>query len=402
MKSKEKSKEKEEKKMSARARRNLYMLWAKRVGAIVLALIFVLTLAMPMFALSKQEEQTIEEIIKLIQQNYSGDTTTKREKLMEGLYKGLLEQLDPYSTFLNTEEYAKLLDNDIVGIGVYIETRDDYVHFTGVIQGSPAEKAGVKAGDILYRVEGISAKGMNNLDAANKLRGEAGTKVKFTVKRGEKEMLFEVVRAKIEVPSVTYEIRKSGIGYIALSIFDKEAAVKMYEALEFFQKKKVERVILDLRNNGGGYLDSAVAIASMFLPKDSLMVSLKRKHAEPQEYKAIGGNYTFKLAVLVNENSASASEILAGSLKAHNRATLVGAGTYGKGTVQNLIPLSTTGYAKLTTGEYYVGTDIKVNGVGVEPHIVCGSEEALEKAEAHLLEPVKKEEAKKKADSGKK
>lgn len=387
-----KSKEKDNKKMSARARRNLYMLWAKRVGAVLLALIFVLTLAMPMFALADEEEQTIDEIMQLIQKHYSGDTSTDREKLMEGLYKGLLQQLDPYSTFLNKEEYAKLLDNDIVGIGVYIEAKNDYVHFTGVIKGSPAEKAGVKAGDILYSVEGVSAKGMDITRAADRIRGAEGTKVKFSVRRREEIIPFEIVRAKINVPSVKYEIRESGTGYIELSVFDAEAAPKMREALSYFKSKNVERVILDLRNNGGGYLDSAISIASLFLPKGSIVVTLQRKATMPQSYTTIGGNFGFRLVVLVNQNSASASEILAGALKVHDRATLVGTKTFGKGTVQNLIPLSTTGYAKLTTGEYFVGHQTKVNGRGIAPHIECKPEEALERAEAFFLEPV--EEAK--------
>lgn len=295
------------------------------------------------------------------------------KKLMEGALKGMLQSIDPYSDYYTPEEAAELYKDMLgvfSGIGVYIEEKDSYINIIEVIKNSPAEKAGLKEGDLIVSIDDTDTKGIQ-LDQASKLiKGPIGTKVKLGIKRESKSLpiYIEVIRDTVNENPVKYEIIEDDIGYIRLSEFSANSAKAMKNALASMDKQGITNIILDLRNNPGGLLDQVVDIAKYFIPKGPI-VHIQEKNKDLVTYISTLEKPKYKLVLLVNENSASASEILAGAVKDTNSGIIIGKKTFGKGIVQSMKPVQTGGIIKLTFAVYLTPNKTYIHGKGIQPHI---------------------------------
>ncbi|TJX12916.1 S41 family peptidase [Tissierella creatinini] len=312
------------------------------------------------------------ETFQYIKDNYPFEI--KDSDLVEGGLKGMLQSIDPYSDYYTPEEATevyKSMFGTFSGIGIYIEKKDSYINIKDTIQGAPGEKAGLKKDDLIISINGIDTKNMT-LDNAQKLiQGAIGTKVKLGIKRDNNtpHIYIEVKRDKIIINPVHYEIIDNKIGYIKLSEFSQYATIEINKALEEFDKKNISKVILDLRDNPGGLLGQAIEISRKFVPKGPI-VHIKEKNKELITHLSTNQKPKYKLVLLVNENSASASEIVAGAIKDTKAGTIIGKKTFGKGVVQSIIPLSNGSILKLTTSEYLTPKKLSINGKGVEPDVV--------------------------------
>lgn len=327
-----------------------------------------------------QELAVFAEALYLAKQDYVEDVPFR--DLLYGAIDGMLQSLDPNSCFLEPEEYADFREEssgEFCGIGVTVDLDEDGLRVIAPIDGSPAAKAGILPGDYILAVDGKKVEGESLDDVVKRIRGERGTKVELAVLRpdGTKKK-FTLTRGDIRVASVKFESPpKDGIGFVRLSSFTDKTPGEFADALARLRKLGARGLVLDLRDNPGGLLDSAVAVAEMLLPPGSVIVTVKgRRFAEdePSVYRAGAcpvRDRRLPLAVLVNGNSASASEVLAGALQAHGRARLVGVRTYGKASVQNVIPLSDRPSCalRLTTGYYYTPAGVCIHGKGLRPDI---------------------------------
>ncbi|MEC7907341.1 MAG: S41 family peptidase [Verrucomicrobiota bacterium] len=299
--------------------------------------------------------------------------------LTESAMEGMISQLDPYSEYLDFERLKRLdeeTSQEFGGIGVQVEMRDEYVTVVAPLEGTPGERAGLLRGDRIVEVDGESLKGLGFMESVAKLKGRPGTKVAISVVReAETDRLkLEIIRELIEVDNVHgAEILNEGIGYLRISQFGRRTGEELSESVDLLLERGMQALIIDLRNNPGGLLDSAVEVASQFLPHGELIVSTKGRHdSMSEEWRAVnrGQYHEFPLAVLINPGSASASEIVAGALKDSGRAKLVGDKTFGKGSVQSILPLGSASGLKLTTAKYYTPGGYVIHKRGVEPDIV--------------------------------
>lgn len=291
---------------------------------------------------------------------------------------GMVSDLDPYSSFLAPESLKSLnesTEGSFVGVGINVESGKQGVKVVAPLEGSPALKAGIKAGDTITAVDGQSLEGASLSDAVGKMRGEEGSTVEVTVKRSDgSRAKVELVRDSIKLSCVE-SCRKleDQIGFIRISKFTASTADDVEKALRSLEKQGVHKLILDLRDNPGGVLSSAVELSAFFLKKGELIVSLRNRAGEKKErnYKS-GGGYKFPdmpMAVLVNHGSASASEVVAGALRDNKRAVIVGTRTYGKASVQSVIKMSLRPECaiRLTTGHYYTPGKYLIHGCGIPP-----------------------------------
>lgn len=307
----------------------------------------------------------------------------------EGLYKPDLDQMilgaasgivdslhDPYSKYLDKDTWQELkirLEAKFGGIGVYVlEESKGKFKIISPIKGTPAYRAGIKNGDIILKINGESVHNMTQDEVVSLMRGDPGTQLLLTVYRESdgKEHEFKIVREIINVPSVDYEVLDTthGIGYISLNQFHAHSAEEMADAInELAGEKKVKGLILDLRYNGGGDFNAALEIASLFLDKGKEIVKVRDGKGREEVYKSSGNNIDIPVVVLINEDSASAAEILAGALKDNKRALLVGKTTFGKGLVQTVYPLRDGGALKLTTQKYFTPSGTDINEIGIHP-----------------------------------
>ena len=300
------------------------------------------------------------------------------EKMMEYAAKGLLAGLDdPYTFYYSPEEYQKMLEDDegkYVGIGVMIlsDVNEDTCIISRVFKGSPAEEAGVMRGDLLYRVgEDLYVTPENVTEAVNIMRGEPGTTVDVTFIRDGEEITFNIYRKEIQVNQVESTILAPGIGYIALYEFAGEADQEFKKALEDLTTQGIEGLIIDLRDNSGGWVLQALEIGDLFMDAGDLCYLVYRDGTEEHLYRTRNGKTDVKLVVLVNEMSASSSEILTGALRDSADATVVGTTTFGKGIVQSVLPSGDQGAGfQITVAEYFSPKGNKVHEVGIEPDIV--------------------------------
>ncbi len=280
---------------------------------------------------------------------------------------------DEYTRFLpprDMREQTLSIDSRLYGIGIQIGVRDNKLQVVSVLEDTPAEAAGLKAKDQIIRIDGQETAGMTVEQAADRIRGKEGTAVKLTIRRGEKTVVEEIVRAEIRLKSVfTEELEDDRIGYVRLNSFISETATaEMHEILQKMKDKKA--IILDLRGNYGGLLDNAVAIADMFLEKGDIVSIVNRKQ-ERRTYRAYPGqNANQPMVILIDGGSASASEILSGALKDHRRATLIGTQSYGKGLVQKINPLPDGSGLNITISKYFTPKGTDIDHKGIAPDIV--------------------------------
>lgn len=296
------------------------------------------------------------------------------EDLQNGLYKGLLEGLaDPYSVYYTQEEYNEMMESSggvYYGIGAYLQQNAETMEIRVLrpIPGTPAEEAGLKPDDILKEVDGedISNEDLNVVVA--KIKGEAGTDVRIGVKReGEDELLqLEMERRRVEIITVEHEMLENQIGYIEILEFDDVTTDQFKTAYEDLQEQGMKSLVLDLRDNPGGNLDVVVEISDMLLP-EGLIVYTQDKYGSKEEFSSDAECFGKPMVVIVNENSASASEILAGAIKDYKAGTLLGTTTYGKGIVQQIIPLGDGTGIKLTVSKYYTPSGKNIHDIGIEP-----------------------------------
>jgi len=317
--------------------------------------------------------------VYLIAKNYYVEPVTPKQLLINAA-KGMLEKLDPYSEYFTREELKEFQEDtygEFGGIGIEISIEKGRPIVVAPIEGTPAYKAGLRAGDIIVEINGKDTYGMSIIDVVKLIRGKPGTPVELTIYRPETKKTFKVkiVRAIIHINPVKWTIiEPEHIGYIKIVQFQPNTAEELKKALEEVLAKHVKGLIIDLRNNPGGLLDQAVAVADLFLPKGKVVVSIKGRIGE-ETYKtkhpALVPEDT-KVVILVNRGTASASEIVSGCLQDYKRAILVGEKTFGKFRVQNLIPLENGKYGavKITTAFYYTPKGRMLDKKGIKPDIV--------------------------------
>lgn len=323
-----------------------------------------------------EELKTFTEVLTLIKKNYVDDVKTK--DLINGAIKGMITSLDPHSGFMTPEQFKEFqveTKGEFGGIGIQIGIKDGVLTVIAPIEDTPAYNAGIKAGDKILKISGESTKNISITDAVSKMRGPKGTSVTLTIFReGWKEPKdFTIIRDIIKIKSVKSKIFPDNIGYIKLTQFQETTTNELKNELDKLKKEGVTSLILDLRNNPGGLLNVAVEVSEQFLPQNKLVVYIKDRSGKRAEYYTEKTNpyYTeLPMVVLVNHGSASASEIVAGALKDWNRAIIIGIQTFGKGSVQSLIPLSDGSGLRLTTAKYYTPKGISIQGVGITPDII--------------------------------
>ena len=315
----------------------------------------------------------LSSIEQIVDKDYLGEID--ENKIFDETIKGYVEGLnDEYSQYFTKEELDKYktdnIEGQFVGIGVYIiqDTEKNAIRVLAPIKGSPAEKAGILAGDYIVKVDDQAYTGEQITEATNKMKGKEGTKVKIQIIRDEKTLDFEVERANVRVNPVEADIYEENIGYLKISSFDQGSGSEVTKKVEELKEKNIKSLIIDLRNNGGGIVDEAIEIADLFTNKDSTLLITKDKHGNENISKAKKDKVIeVPIIVLTNENTASASEILAGALKDNNVAKIVGTTTFGKGVIQELLTMKDGTGLKLTTNEYYTPNRNKINKVGIEP-----------------------------------
>lgn len=326
-----------------------------------------------------EELKVFTEVLSIVRKNYVEDV--KPKDLIYGAIKGMLSSLDPHSAFMTPDMYKEMqveTKGEFGGIGIQIGIKEGMLTVIAPIEDTPAYKAGIKAGDKIIKINNEFTKDMSLHDAVSKMRGVPKTPVTITILReGWKETKdFTIIRDIIKIKSVRSKLLEDGIGYIKINQFQEQTAADLSNAMEQLMKEKINSLILDLRNNPGGLLNSAVDVTSQLLPPGKLVVYTKDRKGERTEYytKAGGANSTLPMVVLVNQGSASASEIVAGALKDWNRSVILGTQTFGKGSVQSVVPLSDGSGIRLTTARYYTPKGTSIQTTGIMPDIVVKPE----------------------------
>ena len=325
--------------------------------------------------ISSDTETKLSYLKKLIDETYLHDI--KEKDLNEGIYKGYVEGLgDQYSAYYDkkeTKELSESLDGSFSGIGAVMtqDASSGVITITQVYDDSPAKKAGIKAGDILYRVEEKTVTGKDLDKVVSWIKGKKGTKVNLTLLRGTNSDKIKVTATRdvINVETVKYKVLENQIGYISISVFDSVTGAQFAKALKQLQKKNIEGLVVDLRNNPGGSLSTVCDILDSILPK-GLIVYTKDKNGKKEEYTSDEKHrLNLPMSVLVNGQSASASEIFAGAVQDYGKAEIIGTQTYGKGVVQNLFDLKDGTCVKLTTSEYFTPKGRNIDGKGITPDV---------------------------------
>ena len=303
--------------------------------------------------------------------------------MMDSAINGVLQSLDPYSAYMSPELYKNMTTEtkgEFGGLGIEVGMEAGVVKVISPIDNSPAYRKGVKAGDYIVKINNIQVQGKSLSEAVDLMRGPVGSDIEITVRRrGEKKALtFLITREIIEVASVKTEIKDKNIGYIRLTSFNENSSNQIKKEIKRFKKNKnIDHFILDLRNNPGGLLSQAIKISDFFLKNGEIVSTKSRKDSENRKWFAKPGDIldgkTF--IVMINYGSASASEIVAGSLKDHKRAILIGETSYGKGSVQSIIPLNNNGAIRLTVSKYYLPSGASISDVGVVPDFEVAEED---------------------------
>jgi carboxyl-terminal processing protease len=332
------------------------------------------------------------ESMAIIQGNYVDEDKVKSKDLVEGAIKGMMGQLDPFSQYMDpadTKDMDEETGGSFGGLGIEISQKAKILTVISPIEGTPADKAGVKSGDSILKINGTSTEGMDLMDAVHKMRGEPGTKVTITLWRDgfEAPKDITIVRAVIKIQNVKWNMLDDKVGYIRISSFMGNCSDEFAEALDAVKAKGAESLIIDVRNNPGGKLNSAAEIAGHFVPKGKVIVSTAGRYKDKDmSFTSEGGDRWSKATViLINGGSASASEILAGALQDYGLAVVVGTKSFGKGSVQTILKLSNGGSLRLTTAKYLTPKGRSLHGQGVDPDVVS-EEEPLGKQVADLVD----------------
>jgi carboxyl-terminal processing protease len=320
------------------------------------------------------------EVLSQLEKNYVEPVDTT--KLVDGALQGMVNTLDPHSAYMPPDVYREIqvdTKGEFGGLGIQIGMKENRLVVISPIEGTPADRAGVKAGDFISEIDGTTTKNMTLIDAVNKLRGPKGTKVILTLQReGQgKPIRVTLTRETIKIQSVKSQMLDDHIGYIRLTQFQEQTSADLKQALKQLLAQGAQSLILDLRNNPGGLLTSAVEVSEQFLPKNKLVVSIRGRSGAAEEYHANGESPVTNLPmiILVNAGSASASEIVSGALQDWGRAVILGTTTFGKGSVQTIIALSDGSGLRLTTAKYYTPKDRSIHGVGIVPDIVVNGKD---------------------------
>lgn len=360
-------------------------------------------------ALPVQSIRTMAEVYGQIKANYYQDKTD--DELLENAVKGMVSGLDPHSEFMNKKDYSDLKEStsgEFGGLGMEIGSEDGFVKVVAPIEDTPAERAGIKSGDYIVKIDDMSTRGMTVSEAVKKMRGKPGTTITLTLSRKDagKPIVVKLTRAIIKVKSVRFKLLEPGYGYVRITQFQERTVPALTDALKTLQKQNgaaLKGLILDLRDDPGGLLNGAVGVSAAFLPKDATVVSTKGRDgkggmllkATPEDYMMPGSSdplaglpaefKTIPVTVLINSGSASASEIVAGALQDHKRAVVVGTQSFGKGSVQTVLPLSNGSAVKLTTALYYTPKDRSIQAQGIVPDVeVKDKNRSFESREADL------------------
>ena len=313
------------------------------------------------------------DVLNTIKKEYVDEV--KQDEVIDSAINGMLQSLDPYSSYMSPEAFENMnrdTKGEFGGLGIEITMEAGLVKIITPIEGTPADKAGVLAGDYIVKINGKQVKGMTLLDAVKLMRGKVGTSINITVRRPEieDEIKFKITRAIIKIREVSAEI-KSNIGYVRLRAFNEQSHNQLIKQLNKITNNKLDGYILDLRNNPGGLLSQAIKITETFLDGGEIVSTKGRGKNDIKIFNAKKGDKINKkpLIILINQGSASASEIVSGALKDHKRAILVGEKSFGKGSVQSIIRLKNRGGLRLTTAKYYLPSGVSIHEKGVEPDI---------------------------------
>ena len=320
------------------------------------------------------------EVLEKINKEYVDEIN--QSESMDSAINGLLQSLDPYSAYMSPkilEQMQTETSGEFGGLGIEVSMEAGVVKVISPIDDTPASKAGLKAGDYIVKINNIQVQGKSLAEAVDLMRGPVGSGIELTVRRrGEKKALtFNIVREIIEIQSVKSEILENNIGYIRLTSFNENSSNQIKKQVEKLKKNEsINAFILDLRNNPGGLLSQAITISDFFLDNGEIVSTKSRKKSENRKWFAKKGDITNgkTLLVMINYGSASASEIVAGALKDHKRAIIVGENSYGKGSVQSIIPLKNKGAIRLTVAKYYLPSGKSISEVGVRPDIEINEE----------------------------
>ena len=345
-------------------------------------LLIFLTLPLFLFGKSFSENNDIykkidlfSEVLKTINEEYVDEVD--QSTIMDSAINGLLQSLDPYSAYMSPESFDSMkteTSGKFGGLGIEVGMEAGVVKVISPIDDTPASRAGLKAGDYIVKINSVQVQGKSLMDAVDLMRGPVGSSIEIIVRRkGEKKALtFNIKREIIEIQSVKFELLDNNVGYIRLTSFNENSSQQVKKRIEGFNKNKnLKGFILDLRNNPGGLLSQAIKISDFFLENGEIVSTKSRQVSESRKWFAKKGDLTNgkTLIVLINYGSASASEIVAGALKDHKRAIIMGENSYGKGSVQSIIPLKNKGAIRLTIAKYYLPSGKSISEVGVTPDI---------------------------------
>ena len=315
------------------------------------------------------------EVLEKINKEYVDEIN--QSESMDSAINGLLQSLDPYSAYMSPEIFNEMqteTSGEFGGLGIEVSMESGVVKVISPIDDTPASRAGIKAGDYIVKINDVQVQGKSLSEAVDLMRGPVGSGIELTIRRrGErKALIFNVVREIIQIQSVKADILEKSIGYLRLTSFNENSGKQIEREIKKLEKNKdVKSYILDLRNNPGGLLSQAIKISDFFLNNGEIVSTKSRKPSENRKWFAKKGDLTNGkvLIVLINYGSASASEIVAGALKDHKRAILLGENSYGKGSVQSIIPLKNDGAIRLTVAKYYLPSGKSISEVGVSPDI---------------------------------
>tara|TARA_B100001063_G_C16691374_1_gene517250 strand:- start:38 stop:1174 length:1137 start_codon:yes stop_codon:yes gene_type:complete len=321
------------------------------------------------------------EVLEKINKEYVDEID--QSESMDSAINGLLQSLDPYSSYMSPKIFDEMqteTSGEFGGLGIEVSMESGVVKVISPIDDTPASKAGIKAGDYIVKINNTQVQGKSLSEAVDLMRGPVGSAIELTVRRrGEKKAItFNIVREVIQIQSVKTKLLEKNIGYIRLTSFNENSGSQIKKKIrEFENNKKVKAYILDLRNNPGGLLSQAIKISDFFLNNGEIVSTKSRKSSENRKWFAKKGDLINgkTLIVLINYGSASASEIVAGALKDHKRAILLGESSFGKGSVQSIIPLKNNGAIRLTVAKYYLPSGKSISEVGVSPDIEISEKE---------------------------